>query len=417
MNNRRNFLKIAGAGITGSLVNPFASQAARLTTGNNQIKIGVLLPQSNEHPLLSRSFLNGVRLGLNQRDTLKKKKVEIITEQVNYGSPVITKSKLQQLITENNVNLVVGLINPEVAIDISDLVKNAQLPTIISNAGENYLNKEIKENPFLFFNTLNLLENSFQAGQYAVEKFGKNIGVVTAFYDCGYDALAAFYKGVETAGGKIVETYLKKQSDNDFIQNTLDKLKKANLDGIYVLMNGNLADDFLRSKYQRNLTVPTIASSFAVEDSRLINLGSAASEILNFNTWNKNIDNRENQIFISSYKKQYTADPDQFGYLGYETGLLIYQSLISCNGDFTGSTLANSIASCSFQSPGGKISVNKKSGLISNAIYLCKVQSSLFNLHENRVIKSYKPINEFSEVFASLDSQQHSGWLNPYLFV
>ena len=417
MNNRRNFLKIAGAGLTGSLVSPFNTSAAKLATGKNHVKIGVLVPQSNEHPLLPRSFMNGIRLGLNQRDVVKMNKIEIVSEQVNYGSPMVTKSKVQQLITENNVNLVVGLINSEVAFDIGDLVKNAQVPTLISNAGENYLNKHIKDNPFLFFNTLNLLENSFQAGQYAVENFGKSIGVITAFYDSGYDSLAAFYKGVELAGGRIVETYLKKHNDDDFVKRTLDKLESQKPDGIYVFLNGNLADDFFRSKYQRNLNIPTMASSFAVEDSRLINLGSAANEILNFNTWNKNIDNKENHTFLSDYNKKYATEPDQFGFLGYETGLIVYQSLIWCNGDFSGTNLADSIANCKVNSPGGKIGVNKKSGMVSNSTYLCETQSSLFNMYENRVVKTLNPFSESNEFCATFDSRIHSGWLNPYLFV
>lgn len=417
MNSRRNFLKVAGTGLTASLLKPVTASAAKLSVGKNSIKIGVLLPQSNEHPLYPGSFLNGLRLGLNQRNALKKSKIELITEQVNYGSPIVTKEKIQQLITENNVNMIVGLINSEVAVDIGEMVQNAQIPTLIANAGENYLVNRVKENPYLFFNSLNLFQNSYLAGKYAVEKYGKNIAVVTAFYDSGYDALFTFYKGVETAGGKIVNTYLKKQNDDDFIPETLDKIDKEELNGMYVFLNGNLADDFFRAAHYRNLGIPILTTSFASEDNRIINFGEAASNIQNISTWTKNLKNSENQMFISGYQKQYSKEPDQFSFLGYESGLIIYDSLSKCKGDFSGGNLSEAIKSCKIKSPGGSITINKKSGLVTNPVYLCKAEFSGFNIPENKIIDELKPVSEFDEIFEVLDTNLRSGWLNPYLFV
>lgn len=417
MNTRRNFLKVAGVGLTGSLLKPVSSSAVKLSVGKNSVKVGVLLPQSNEHPLYPGSFLNGLRLGLNQHNAFKKKKIELINEQVNYGSPMVTKEKTQQLITENNVNMVVGLLNSEVAVDIGEMVKNAQIPTLIVNAGENYLVNRVKENPYLFFNSLNLFQNSYLAGKYAVEKYGDNIAVVTAFYDSGYDALFAFYKGVESAGGNITETYLKKQNDDNFITRTIDNLEKEEVDGMYVFLNGNLADEFLRTAYLRGLKVPILTTSFATEDNRLINLGDATDKIQNFGTWTKNINNSENRNFISGYQKQYSKEPNQFSFLGYESGLLIYDSLANCNGDFSGINLASSLKNCKLNSPGGKISINEKSGLVTNPVYLFTSKKSVFKLPENEVIEEYIPVSEFNSDFTSLETDLRSGWLNPYLFV
>lgn len=417
MSTRRNFLKVAGVSLTASLLKSVNSSAAKLSVGNTSVKIGILLPRSTEHPQYPGSFQNGLRLGLNQRNALKRKKIELITEQVNYGSPIITKGKIQQLISENNVNMFVGLLNSEVAVDIGDLVKNAQAPILIANAGENYLTKKVKENPYLFFNTLNLFQNAYLSGKYAVEKFGKRIGVITALYDSGYDALFAFYKGVESAGGTIVETHLKKQDDNSFITRVLDRIEIEDLDGMYVFLNGNLADDFFRSLHAKKLQIPAIATSFATEDKRMMNLGAAANNLQNFSAWTKNLNNTENQKFVSAYKKQFFKDPDQFSFLGYESGLIIYESLANCKGDFSGMNLAAAISGIKIKSPGGEISVNNKSGLVANPVYLCTTKQSAFQFPENNVIEKTIPASEFHADFVSLETDLHSGWLNPYLFV
>ena len=98
MNTRRNFLRIAGAGFTGSLLKPISSSASKLSVVNSQVKIGVLLPKSNEHPLYADSFLNGLRLALNTAKQSEDFKTEVITEQINYGTPVITSKKVEQFI-------------------------------------------------------------------------------------------------------------------------------------------------------------------------------------------------------------------------------------------------------------------------------------------------------------------------------
>lgn len=417
MKSRRDFFKIAGIGLTGSVLNTVGASAANMSDGQNSVKIGVLLPRSKEHSLYADSFLSGLKLAVNSGGLPEDKKIEVVNEQINYGTLRISIVKAEQLITENKVNILVGLLSSDVAIEIGEFVENVQIPTLIANAGENYLIKKAKENPYLFFNSLNLFQNSFLAGKYAVEKFGKNIAVVTSVYDSGYDSLFAFYKGVELAGGKITETYVKNEKDVDYISNTLDSIKKETINGIYVFLNGNLADDFFRTAYHQKFSLPIITTSFASDENRMVNLGEATNGIESFQTWTKNLNYRENLNFVSDYKKKYSKDPDQFGFLGYETGLIINDSVSKCQGNFSGNHLANAIRSCKINSPRGKIYVNEKSGLVNNPVYLCETKISGMNIPENEIIEQYTSISEFDENFVPLDTNLRSGFLNPYLFV
>lgn len=417
MNSRRNFLKIAGVGLTGSVLNSVSAPAANLYVNKNLLKIGVLLPQSTEYPQYADSFLNGLKLAVNNYVQSEKTNLEVISERINYGTPRISTLKTEQLIAENNVNLLVGLINSNVAIEIGELAQKAQIPAIICNAGESYLENKAKENPYLFFNTLNLFQNSFLAGKYAVEKYGKNMAVVTSSHDSGYDSLFSFYKGVERAGGIITETYLKHENDVDFIGKTIDSIKKDKVDGIYVLLNGNLADDFFRTISQQKLQVPILTTSFATDENRLVNLGEAARGIQSFQTWTKNLDISENRNFVSAYKKRYLMDPDQFGFLGFETGLIINDAVLKYQGNTSANHLANAIRECKINSPVGKVVVNEKSGLVSNPSYLCKTKISAYNVPENYIMEQLTFNSEFDEIFFSLDSDLRSGCINPYLFV
>ncbi len=418
MNNRRNFLKIAGSGLTASLLQPFHSQASvKLNTKGEKVKIGALIPQSVEHPHYPGSFLNGFRLGLDQKNAMKKNRIELVIEPVNAGSPYIVKEKTQKLITENNVDLIVGVLNSEVASHVGSLFQNAKLPAIFANTGESYLVNESKQNNFLFFNSLNLFQAAYHSGKYAVEKFGKNVAIVTSLYDGGYDALFTFRQGVESAGGHISETYMASQNDSNFIPTTIEKLRQSPPESVYLFMHGNEADNMMRNLHYSRLNIPVITTAFSTEEHRLVNLGEAAENTISIGTWNRKQESKENRVFIDQYLKNYRKSPDLFSVLGYETGQIIYHSLSKCGGDFSGESISGALRSCAIESPRGKIRINEKSGLVINQLFISKTSISVLGIPENRIIDILNPISEFDEQFAVLDNDLRSGWLNPYLFV
>ena len=417
MNNRRNFLKIAGTGLTASLLQPFQSNATILNTKGGKVKVGVLLPQSAEHPHYPGSFLNGLRSGIDQHSSIKKNKIELIIEPVNFGTPYAVKEKTQKLISENNVDLVVGVLNSEVASYVGSIFKNAKLPVIIANTGESYLINESKQNDFLFFNSLNLFQAAYHSGKYSVEKFGQKVAIITSLYDGGYDALFTFRQGVEAAGGTISETYLTGQNEPDFISGTLDKLKQSPPDCIYLFMHGNESDEMIRNLHFSKLNIPIVTTAFSTEEHRLVNLGEAAENIISISSWNKKLDSKVNKDFVDQYLKNYRKNPDLFSVLGYETGQLIYNSLSRCAGDFSGEQISKSLKTCAIESPRGKIRINEKSGMVNNQLVVNQTTQSIFGIPENRIIDTLNPVSEFDEQFASLDNELRSGWLNPYLFV
>jgi branched-chain amino acid transport system substrate-binding protein len=417
MNSRRNFLKIAGVSITGSLLNSVSAKAAKLNTNGKTLKVGILLPQSAEHPHYPGSFLNGLRLGVDQNNALRKKKIELITESVNFGTPEIVKEKVQKLLTENNVDLITGILNSEVVSHVGNVFKNAEVPSIIANSGESYLVNELKENPFLFFNSLNLFQAAWESGKYAVDKFGKRVAIVTSFYDSGYDSLFTFRQGVEDAGGEIVATCSAGQSDTDFTANTLKKLEELNPDSVYVFAHGTNADDLIRNIRYKGIKTPLITTAFSADENRLVHLANAADNLISISSWDRNSDNAINKNFIEKYEKACNRSTDIFSVLGFETGQIIYDSFARCKGDFSGNTIAEAIKSCALQSPRGDIKINSDSGLVHNKLHIqqCIVNST--GIPKNQVLETIQPVSEFKESFAVLDNDYRSGWLNPYLFV
>ena len=109
INSRRNFLKVAGFSFAGSFANPILAKAENTTNRNGNkngsLKVGLLIPKTVEFSESSASFQNGLRLGLFPEHSNGSCNVQLISESIGNGNAHLTKSKIQQLANENNVDI------------------------------------------------------------------------------------------------------------------------------------------------------------------------------------------------------------------------------------------------------------------------------------------------------------------------
>lgn len=407
MNSRRNFLKYAGLALgTAATSVPFSVKASNTKT--NSYKAGILLPTSLKHAGYPESFMNGINLALNSFPA-GGYRIELITESVKFGYPSQATKKALKLINENQVDLIVGLLNTEVAQNISEITSPAKIPTIIANAGENFPNNEMIRNPYLVFTTLDLCRNSALAGNFMVENFGKKLAVVSGLYDSGYDAIYAFQHAVKESGG-ATNVFINKQDKKQFYAHTIKQLKEEKTDGIFLLMNGEEANTFLQAYSREKLSIPVMTTSFVTEEKELLYAGNILNNVYHLSSWIKSLENKENQRFVSAYLDKYGVDPDQFSLLGYQTGLIAERIQNNKSENIIS-------ADFSIDSPVGQLKMDTPTGMIEGPAYLCKTSQGIFSLPENFVLDKIETKNAFVNINNHTEENIHSGWLNPYLFV
>lgn len=390
-----------------------------MKTPKQTIKVGVLSPQSNISPQYPYSFMNGFRLGVDQNKAIKKQHIEIVNEPNGYGTPFISKQNAEKLLYENGVDLMVGILGNEVVGQFGDLFSKKQVPFVVCNAGEYFPIKALRDNPFLFFNTLNLYQSAYASGQYAASQYGKKGFVVTSLYDCGYDSLYSFTRGVETSDGSIEETLVMKMNEKDFASKAISRIKEVNPDYIYVLLSGDMARDFI-VQYQNsdNEKLPILTTPFVTDGLNLPNLGQYAENLECFSPWDKNNSNRENKDFCNKYLETYRSEPDLFAALGFETGLMIYQALANSEGNYSGTAISKCLSALTMNSPRGEFSVDQATGWTQTPLYRLKMgYNILSSMPVAEVSDTQQPVHAVHSDFAQLDNSLRSGWLNPYLFV
>jgi len=415
MSNRRDFLKILGAGMAVASASPVMASVSKLKAPGRTLKIGVLSPQSNICPQYPYSFMNGFRLGIDQHKAIKKQHIEIVNEPNGYGTPFISKQNAQKLLYENNVDLMVGILGNEVVDQFGDMFEKKQVPFIVCNTGEYYPVSTLQKNPFLYFNTLNLFQSSYATGKYAATRYGKKGLLIAGFYDTGYDSTFAFISGAESSGGEV-ETHVIKSNEKDGISSAISKAYNSSYDFIYVLMSGDQAREFIiRYKSEVENPLPLLTTSFVTENINLPMLGEFANGIESVSPWDKNCVSQTNKLFCKNYMDTYRSEPDMFAALGYETGLMIYQALVACNGNFAGLNLGRCLKDTVIDSPRGQLSVSQI-GWTKTPLYRLHISSGLLS-SQSQIDDELEPVDALHSDFASLDNAFRSGWFNPYLFV
>lgn len=408
MNNRRDFLKSASLSLGAALTTtPLKSITAEHKKEKH--KVGILLPTSIENAHYPDSYSNGISLALKNASS-ENKRVEIVTETVMFGYPSQAIKKTGKLIKDNRVDCIVGLLNTEVAHQISKITGAVQMPAFISNAGENFPSQGMMDNPNLYFNSLNMSHNASLAGKFMVENFGKKIAIVANLYDAGYDTMYAFRRMVEQQSGCIPNVFVNDNDNPGFDEQTLSQLAEYDTDGLFLLMNGKAAASFLHTYQKKGMNIPIVSTSFVTDENMLLHLGNKINNVYHFSSWIKNLDNKENKRFVAAYRNGFNKEPDQFAVLGFETGLIVDKILIENKNQHQSKQIC-------IDAPSGKLTFNSEFGYVQSPAYLCKVKNSGFSIPENTILEKINIEDSFINILSTDETNIHSGWLNPYLFV
>ncbi|MFV0590489.1 MAG: ABC transporter substrate-binding protein [Draconibacterium sp.] len=256
---------------------------------------------------------------------------------------------------------------------------------------------------------MNLYRNAALSGKFMVEKFGKRIAIVSGLYDSGYDTISSFRRAVEEAQGTITNTFINDRNNNDFFDQTIHAIKENNNDGLFLLMTGQDANNFVLAYHNAGLSTPVVTTSFVTDENYLPNLGPTMDNVYHLNSWIRNLNTPQNKQFVSDYENEYKAAPNQFSLLGYETGLIAAQIRNKINGNINNDKI-------SVDSPAGCLTINFETGEVKSPAYLCKTLKGSFLLPENQLINQIEVSNDIGIKNIQNKEEIHSGWLNPYLF-
>lgn len=308
---RREFLKFSGAaGLFAGL--PILSQTSYTQFGlEAPVRVGLLLPTSTVHPMLSSNLTDGLALYFAAHNI----SIDLMPHHITPGR--LAAEKATQALLEDGAQVVIGVLGETVIDHIAPLYAQGNVPMVVATTGENIIRDEYTH---VSFSSLGQWQGAYSAGVWAAQTYGERAAIVASLYESGYDALYAFQMGFEAAGGQVAKTCITHNPAADLtVDQALTAVAKLNVDVIYAAYSGNDAQDFARAAATSVNGLPPLMTSPFVGDLTLdITTTSVSAWVQGYQP-----------DFDAAFRQQTRRRADAFAWLGYATGEQAMRSFIT----------------------------------------------------------------------------------------
>jgi branched-chain amino acid transport system substrate-binding protein len=383
--DRRRF--IAGA---AAAVLPLAPRIA-VAQDKPPLRIGLLCVKSG--PLASGGIAmeEGFNTFLKERKfTISGRKVELMIGDTG-GSPAVAKSKVQELVERNKVDILCGPLAANEALAIADYVIEQKIPILSFAAAEDLTQRKL--NPFLVRPSDAAGQTSHALGDFAASEKGyKRVAALADDFAFGHEQVGAFQRVFEDKGGKIVKKLFPPLNTADYGP-YLAQIK--DVDAVFIGFAGSNGLKFVKQSYEFGMSFPILGGQAVIDETLLPQMADAAIGLINAPLYSSEIDTPSNTIFKAAMWADYHAVPSGYSSIPYNMGQFIEAALEQTGGrtDDREAVVKALRAAKLVDSPRGPLSFDAYGNVIINA-YICEVKR-IGERYANSVIKTYPNVTQF----------------------
>ncbi len=361
-------------------------------------KIGVLIPQSNAHPLIGKSFINGLRLALADLE------VDYCVESIGLGEdPKQQINAFQKLSYQENVTLTTGIVGHNQFSELANFVSNNNEVLLASDLGSN---ASVDLPKGVFKNSLELRQSLKSLVHHLANKKPLDIATSTCYYEAGYGFISALEEAIhETENTAFAGHYITplhpRENESTIMRETFES---CNPDVIVGFHNGVFAQEHASylSEQPSVMDKPMYCLPFSFLTETATEYPHIASNIKLVSSWFPELDNDANKVFVEKQLKNYQKTPDFFALMGYENGLVIANALTQKEG-----TIADRISNTNIKGPRGIIRFQNQETSFENHCWNQNLN------HENKVVRSkFLTLPSAPKIYQAIENQ---GWFNAYL--
>jgi len=321
--SRRKFLASTAA-VAGAVAFPMPSIAQ-----TKSIKIGLLADKSGPLAEGGIQMEQGITLFLKSKDfRLAGHKVDFIVADTG-SSPAQTKTKAQELVERDKVDIIVGPLAAFEMFAISDYVIKHKMPTLCL-AGADDLTQR-KPNPFLVRASGTSSQCMHVMGDYAHKKMGlKRVITIDSDFAFGYEQEDGFQQVFDDRGGCVVKKLWSPLGAPDY---TPYLAQIQDCDGVCQGYAGAAPVKFMKQYADFGLKLPVCGGETAGDDALLPHFGDDAIGLISANTYTFDYKSEANDKFKSEMKKEYDVIPGSYASTLYINGMVIEAGLETLHGD------------------------------------------------------------------------------------
>jgi branched-chain amino acid transport system substrate-binding protein len=329
-----------------------------------EIKVGLVLPYSGVGAELAQPIDRGVELYLKTHaDEIKPYTIKLIKRDYKDASGATAKIVVQELLTQDNVDVLSGWVYSPNAIATAPIITAGKKLAVLMNAGTAHITNM---SPYYVRTSFSMWHAGHALGEAAAKQLGAKTAVIGySDFPPGKDSLAAFKMAFEASGGKVIDEIPMGGANavpdfTPFFQRAKDKKP----DVFFVFVPGGDHSTAVVRTYNalgmKEAGIKLIGPGDITQDTKLQPMGQNADGLITMHHYNADLDNPENKKFVEAWKKAYGADstPDFMAVAGYDGMAAIVAAIKATGGKLDGDKAVAALKGWKFASPRGPIQID-----------------------------------------------------------
>lgn len=383
--SRRSFL-------AGSTV--LAAGAAGLPTARAQgkpVRIGLLTVKTGPLAAGGIQMEQGVLRFLKDRNnTMAGRKVELVVGDTG-GNPAGAKTKTQELIERDHVDMIFGPLAAFELLAISEYAAAAKTPILSLAAAEDMTQR--KPNPYFVRASATAAQGMHPLADYAAKELKlKRVITISEDFAYGHEQMGGFQRVFEDAGGRIVKKLWPPIVTPDY---TPYLAQIAEMDALVQGFAGSNPLKFMKQYRDQGLKLPVLGGGTAADDALLKSFGDEAVGMITTSAYTSDLDTPSNKRLVEGMVRDYGNTPGIYAAGLYINGMVAEAALEKTGGKTDDKeALIRALRSVSLtDTPRGPFHFDHLGNVIGN-IYVRRCERKGDKL-VNTTIKTYPNVSQF----------------------
>ncbi len=388
---RRGLLAGGATGAVAVALGRFPSPAIAQSAS---IKIGLLTVKTGPLAQGGVQMEQGVLTYLKETDNMMAgRKVELFTADTG-GAPAGAKTKAQELVERDKVDVVLGPLAAFELYAINDYIQQQKTPTLSLAAADNLTQRQ--PNPFLLRASATSSQAMQPMGHYAATEMKlKRVVAVVEDLSFGYEQMGGFQAAFEQDGGCVVNKLWPPLVTPDY---TPYIAQIADCDGVSQGFAGSNPLRFMKAYAGAGLKYPVVAGETGGDDALLKSFGDEAIGLTSCCPYSLDLENDANKRFVEGMMKNFNVLPGFYA-AGLYVNCRVVEAALKAGGDpadkekFMTALRAVSLA----ETPRGPIKFDHFGNVVGTfCIRRCGPEGAKYGLKLwNKIIKTYDNVSQF----------------------
>jgi branched-chain amino acid transport system substrate-binding protein len=357
-------------------------------------KIGLLTVKTGPLAQGGIQMEQGIVTFLKEKSyTLAGRKVELLVADTG-GNPAGARTKAQEVIERDRVNVILGPLAAFELLAITDYVRDNATPLISLAAAEDVTQR--RANPFVIRPSATSAQCCHVMGEYAAKELKyKRAATISEDFAFGYEQMAGFLRVFEDGGGRVVKKLWPPLVTPDYTPFIAQI--GSNVDCVFNGFAGSNPVKFMRSYADLGLKgkIPLLAGWTAMDDALLRSLGDEAVGVISAAFYSADFGSDSNKRFVAAMQKDYNVLPGGYSAGMYVAGQCVEAAIQALGGKADDrKALAEALHQVSLtDTPRGPVRFDQYGNVVGDVfIRRCEQRGSQL---VNTVIKTYPNVSQF----------------------